>query len=95
MKVNGERATPGTRVSCGDRIDLVRDRLPYGLHVVEIPSRRGPAEAARRCYREDEEIVRLRDIQSAALRQDRMLMPKTEGRPDKHTRRLLRARSGK
>jgi len=30
-----------------------------------------------------------------ALRQDRMLMPKTKGRPDKHTRRqLIRRKSG-
>jgi hypothetical protein len=28
-----------------------------------------------------------------ALRQDRLLMPKTDGRPDKHTRRKLRARN--
>jgi hypothetical protein len=27
------------------------------------------------------------------LRQDRMLMPKTDGRPDKHTRRKLRTRN--
>jgi hypothetical protein len=28
-----------------------------------------------------------------ALQQDRMLMPKTDGRPDKHTRRKLRSRN--
>lgn len=95
VKVNGERATPGRGVKCGDRIDLIRDRLPYALQVLEIPGRRGPAEAARRCYREDEETVRLRENQSASLRQDRMLMPKTDGRPDKHTRRILRVRNGK
>jgi hypothetical protein len=27
------------------------------------------------------------------LRQDRMLMPRTDGRPDKHTRRKLRSRN--
>ena len=26
VKLNGERAAPGNRVSCGDRIDLVRER---------------------------------------------------------------------
>ena len=39
---------------------------------------------------EDEEVVRERELKTAALRQDRMLMPKTDGRPDKRTRRKLR-----
>ena len=75
MKLNGERTTPGSRSKCGYRIDLIRERLPYSLNVVAIPSRRGPAAEARHGYREDEETVRQRDLQTAALRQDRMLMP--------------------
>ena len=93
VKVNGERTTPGNRVKCGDRIDLVRERLPYSLTVTDIPSRRGPAAEARQCYVEDEETVRQRELQTAALKQDRMLMPTTKGRPDKHTRRKLRSRN--
>jgi len=92
VKINGERATPGSRVKCGDKIELVRDRLPFSLAVLEIPGRRGPAAEARCCYVEDAETIRQREIQKASLRQDRMLMPKTEGRPDKHTRRKLRKR---
>ena len=92
VRVNGERTTPGSRVKCGDRIDLVRERLPYSLEVIEIPSRRGPAAEARACYVEDDASVRQRAEQSAALRQDRMLMPRTDGRPDKRTRRKLRTR---
>jgi len=93
VKINGERATPGGRVKPGDKIDLVRDRLPYSLEVLEIPVRRGPAAEARGCYVEDAETIRQREVQSASLRQDRMLMPKTDGRPDKHTRRKLRDRN--
>ena len=93
MDLNGERATPGARVRCGDRIEMIRERLPYSLEVLQIPNRRGPSDEARRCYREDDETVKLREAQSATLRQDRMLMPRTEGRPDKHTRRKLRDRS--
>ena len=44
VRLNGERAAPGVRVQVGDRIELVRDRLPYLLEVTAIPSRRGPAE---------------------------------------------------
>jgi ribosome-associated heat shock protein Hsp15 len=93
VKVNGERTTPGNKVKQGDRIELVRDRLPYSLTVLAIPDRRGPAPEARACYEEQEEVVREREQMTAALRQDRMLMPKTDGRPDKHTRRKLRDRN--
>ena len=93
VRINGERTTPGTRVKCGDQIDLVRERLAYSLEVVSIPSRRGPATEAQACYVEDEKTVQKREEQLTTLRQDRMLMPKTEGRPDKHTRRKLRDRN--
>jgi ribosome-associated heat shock protein Hsp15 len=89
VKVNGERAAPGKRVKCGDQIDLVRERLPYSFEIAAIPTRRGPAPEARDCYVEDEDTVREREVQAATLRQDRMLMPKTDGRPDKRTRRKL------
>ena len=93
VRVNGERVSPGVRVTQGDRVDLVRDRLPYSLKVVAVPARRGPASEARDCYEEDEATIRERESKIAALRQDRLLMPKTEGRPDKHTRRKLRDRN--
>ncbi len=93
MRINGERATPGSRVRCGDRIDMVRERLLFSLTVTAIPNRRGPAAEARDCFVEDEATVRQREIQTAALRQDRLLMPKTDGRPDKHTRRKLISRN--
>ncbi|HSG57969.1 MAG TPA: RNA-binding S4 domain-containing protein [Woeseiaceae bacterium] len=93
VKLNGERAAAGQRVQVGDRIELVRERLAYSLEVTKIPTRRGPAPEARGCYAEDEESVRRREKQVAGLKQDRMLMPKTEGRPDKRTRRKLRERN--
>jgi ribosome-associated heat shock protein Hsp15 len=93
VRLNGERVTPGARVKCGDRIELVRDRLPYVLDVTGIPTRRGPASEARQCYEEDKGIVLEREALVQALRQDRMLMPRTKGRPDKHTRRKLMRRN--
>jgi ribosome-associated heat shock protein Hsp15 len=86
VRLNGERTTAGSKVKRGDRIELVRDRLPYSLEVI-------PAAEAQSCYIEDELIVQEREQLTAALRQDRMLMPKTDGRPDKHTRRKLRERN--
>lgn len=95
VKINGERASPGQRVKVGDRIDVVRDRLPFSLEVIGIPARRGPAPEARACYAEDEETVREREERASAIRQDRLMMPRTDGRPDKHTRRQLIRRRGR
>lgn len=83
---------PGSRVKCGDKIDLVRERLRYSLEVSKIPSRRGPAAEAQACYVEDKETIRKREQQAATLKHDRLLTPRTDGRPDKHTRRKLRER---
>ena len=93
VRLNGERAAPGARVQPGDRIELVRDRLRYALAVASIPTRRGPAKEAQACYVEDKDVVRERELRVAALKQDRLLMPRTAGRPDKHTRRKLRDRN--
>ena len=89
VRVNGERASPGQRVKCGDRIDVVRERLSYSLTVTAIPGRRGPSSEAQACYVEEQTARLRRDQKTAALRQDRMLMPKTEGRPDKRTRAAI------
>ena len=89
VRLNGERTTPGARVKPNDRINLVRDRLSYALTVVAIPARRGPAAEARECYAEDEAVAAKRTEQIQTLKRDRMLTPRTAGRPDKHTRRKL------
>ena len=92
VKLNGERTSPGARVKVGDTIDLVRHRLPYSLEVVAIPARRGPAKEAQACYEENEMTRLEREELAEQLKFDRLLMPRTEGRPDKRTRRKLRAR---
>ena len=92
VKVNGERAKPATTVRTGDVIEIVRDQLPWRLTVEALPQRRGPAREARACYQEDERVAEERQSLSTGRRLDRLLMPTTEGKPDKHTRRKLRAR---
>ena len=93
MKINGDRVAAGARVKCGDTIDLLRERVPFRLTVEVIPARRGPASEAKACYEEDPDALEKRLAIQEGLRQDRRLMPKTAGRPDKHTRRKLRERN--
>ena len=77
----------------GDEIRLVRRQLTWELTVRAVPSRRGPAKEARACYEESPDSIARRDQAVSELRQDRMQMPMTRGKPDKHTRRKLRDRN--
>jgi ribosome-associated heat shock protein Hsp15 len=93
VKVDGERAKSGQKVKVGDRVEILRDRERFVVRVERLPERRGPAADARACYLEDPSARAAREALRQQLRQDRMTMPRTAGRPDKHTRRLLRQRN--
>jgi ribosome-associated heat shock protein Hsp15 len=92
VRRNGERADPGDRVRIGDRLEIVKGHERFVIEVRALPPRRGPASEAQACYFESARSVQERVVASARLRADRMAMPRTPGRPDKKTRRLLRAR---
>lgn len=90
VRVNGERVKSSRAVKAGDRLEITRDRLTWRLTVARLPPRRGPAREAEACYHEEEGSRREREALVEALREDRRAMPRTDGRPDKHTRRELR-----
>ena len=93
VRLNGEAARTSSRVRVGDRIRLVRQQLTWEFDVLRLPARRGPASEAQACYEESPESVARREQMLGELRHDRMQMPMTRGRPDKHTRRRLRDRN--
>ena len=93
VRINGERARPGNRVVPGDTVELVKDQLLYKLSLLSLPARRGPAAEARECYVEDSTTQQERREVMAQIKEDRRQMPRTRGKPDKHTRRKLRERS--
>ena len=95
VRVNGERARAATSVRIGDEVQLVRQQSTYELTVLGIPARRGPAKDAQACYDESAASITRRKKQLAELRRDRLQMPMTKGKPDKHTRRQLRDRKGR
>lgn len=90
VRINDRRAKPGSRVVPGDRLRIVREGQVFNIEVLAIPTRRGPASEARGCYLEDDASRRVRESAAEAVRQDRKLMPRTDGRPNKHTRRGIR-----
>lgn len=94
VRVNGERARASMRIRIDDEIKLVRQQLTYELRVIGIPLRRGSASDAQTCYEEAAMSLERRKHTIAELKKDRLQMPRTRGKPDKHTRRLLRDRKG-
>lgn len=92
VKINKQRAKSSATVKPGDDIELVRDQSSWRMAVIAIPTRRGPAVESRACYEEDTGVKQQREQLIAGRRADRLQMPHTDGRPDKHTRRKLRAR---
>ncbi len=95
VKVNGERAKSGNRVVPGDTVELIRNQLLYRLTVLSLPARRGPASKMIKCYEEDAASQQERDELMNQIKEDRRQMPRTHGKPDKHTRRMLRDRNRK
>jgi len=92
VRRNGERAKSGDKVRRGDRLEIVREQERFDIEVRALPRRRGPAVEARGCYIETPDSVQQRQETRDLLKRDRLAMPRTDGRPDKHTRRLLRQR---
>lgn len=92
VKVNGQRVKPGHPVKPGDRLEIVKRQQRFLIDVKTLPERRGPGAEARAAYVEDAASERERQALSVRIREDRRMMPQTDGRPDKHTRRLLRNR---
>ncbi len=89
VRLNGERVGPGIKVKPGNRLEITKDQVTWVVTVDAIPTRRGPASEAQACYTEDPASKLAREERSATLRRDRLLMPRTDGRPDKRTRRKL------
>ena len=92
VKRNGERADPGDKVRIGDDLEIVKGHERFAIEVTALPPRRGPAAEARAYYFESARSMQERESAGARLRADRLAMPRTPGRPDKKTRRLLRER---
>jgi ribosome-associated heat shock protein Hsp15 len=79
VRVNGERAKPGSKIREGDIIELVRGQLPFRLEAGPLPVRRGPASEARLCYVEDDATQQKRQAILDTIRRDRQQMPRTRG----------------
>lgn len=93
VRINGQRPKPSRIVAVGDRITVARDLDDYEIVVIGIPLRRGPPAEAKACYEESQASIEARALRTEQRRvAAAMMQPPTTGRPDKRTRRLIRAR---
>lgn len=94
VKLDGQRSKPAKEIAPGAVLTIGKGEEVWSVTVTALPVRRGPAAEARVCYVEDPASV----AQRMARRRERRLTayaPPTPGRPDKHTRRMIRVQRGR
>lgn len=95
VHLNGERVKPSHAVKPGDTITFTRSAVVFECAVAAVPQRRGPASEAARAYEETPASKTRREEFAARMKVAAGLIPRSEGRPDKHGRRLLRQLRGR
>jgi ribosome-associated heat shock protein Hsp15 len=95
VHLNGARVKAAHEVRAGDRLTLMRGALEFECTVSAIPARRGPAQAAARCYEETPASVARRAVFAERMRLAAALTPRPVERPDKRGRRQLRRLRGR
>lgn len=87
VHVNDERVKPSRSIQVNDRLKITREEARFDIVVTGLPMRRGPATEARTFYVETDASIAAREARREQLR---MAPPSPDGRPDKHSRRMLR-----
>jgi ribosome-associated heat shock protein Hsp15 len=91
VRVAGQRVKPAKEIDCGAFVSITKGVETWHLIVRALPQRRGPAAEAQTCYEESAGSAAER-AQRRGQRRAAVMGAPTVGRPDKRTRRLIRAR---
>jgi ribosome-associated heat shock protein Hsp15 len=89
VRANGERVKPAKAVAPGDRLALRIGEFEWLITVRALSNQRGPAEAARKLYEEDEASRVQRIAQVADRRAHASTRGERKGRPTKRERRQM------
>jgi ribosome-associated heat shock protein Hsp15 len=89
VKLGGERVKPAKEIATGDGLTIRIGELEWTVTVKALSARRGPAEAARKLYEEDEASRARRTAQVADRRAHAAVWGERKGRPTKRDRRAL------
>ena len=93
VHVNGGRVKNSRLINVADVLQITHSRGDYQLTVVGIPERRGPVDEAESCYRIDQLLDN--NTRRGNARRNAQDSGSPVKRPDKQSRRKLRALKGK
>jgi ribosome-associated heat shock protein Hsp15 len=89
VRLAGERVKPAREVAPGDALAVRIGELEWVVTVQALAGQRGPAEAARKLYAEDEASRARRAAQVADRRAQAGVWGERKGRPTKRERREM------
>jgi len=89
VKINGERVKPAKEIASGDGLTIRIGEFEWAVTVKALSDKRGPAEAARKLYEEDEASRARRAAQAADRRAHASVLGDRKGRPTKRERREI------
>ena len=89
VKVGGERVKPAKELAVGDALTIRIGEFEWAVTVKGLSDKRGPAEAARKLYEEDEASRARRTAQIADRRAHAAVWGERKGRPTKRERRQM------
>lgn len=95
VHVNGARTKPAHTVKPGDVLSVTRGTDVYEITVLVLLDKRGPAKRAQALYEESAASAARRESAAAQRRLTHQSSPRPPKRPDKKSRRLLRAVKGR
>lgn len=89
VRVNGARVKPARNVNIGDEIEVHKPPYTFIVDVTALSERRGSAAMATQLYEEQPQSVARREELKNQSRQQALLNPRPQRRPDKRERRRL------
>jgi len=89
VKLNGERVKPAKEVAPGAELTIRIGEFEWAVTVKALSDKRGPAEAARKLYEENEASRARRVAQAADRRAHASVWGERKGRPTKRERREM------
>jgi len=89
IHVNDARIKPSHWVKPGQKVRIRKDQQEQTVQVEALSDKRGSAPIAQTLYKETEESIKNRELQSSKRREFYLMNPTPEKRPNKKQRRNI------
>lgn len=91
VEVDGQGIKPSRSLRGGEILRITRGEETFEVLVLDLSDTRGPASAAQKLYRENEESIARRNAEREKRKLERAGYRAPQGKPDKRARRLIQA----